>query len=133
MLAPLRPCPAKNCRVLTRGGRCPAHVKERHRANDAQRQSSSKRGYNHHWYTVTRPGILTAPPTVYVTPDGIVRGHGPCCVMCLLEDKATPATEVDHIDGHSHNNAPENLRSLCKSHHSSRTAREQGFARVAKQ
>jgi 5-methylcytosine-specific restriction endonuclease McrA len=52
----------------------------------------------------------------------------PLCVMC-----GAPATQVDHINPISTNPelrlAPSNLRSLCHSCHSRRTARDQGFAK----
>lgn len=48
--------------------------------------------------------------------------------MCQAEGRITAATQVDHIDGNSRNNDPANLRGLCASHHSSRTAKDQGFA-----
>jgi 5-methylcytosine-specific restriction protein A len=38
----------------------------------------------------------------------------------------TPANEVDHVDGDSHNNAPSNLQSLCKPCHSAKTVNENG-------
>lgn len=53
----------------------------------------------------------------------------PLCRMCKEHGLVTAATEVDHIDGNSRNNDPDNLRSLCKPCHSGRTARDQGFAR----
>lgn len=52
--------------------------------------------------------------------------HEPLCRMCTEQGKVTPATDVDHIDGDSHNNRPSNLQSLCRPHHSSKTVRENG-------
>ncbi|WP_432206025.1 HNH endonuclease signature motif containing protein [Brucella rhizosphaerae] len=52
---------------------------------------------------------------------------------CTADGCEAPATEADHIK--SIKEAPElrlewsNLRALCKSCHSRRTARDQGFAR----
>ncbi len=48
--------------------------------------------------------------------------HSPFCAEC-----GKPATDLDHIDGNARNNDLRNLRPLCHSHHSARTAREQSF------
>ena len=48
------------------------------------------------------------------------------CRMCLDEGFYVPMTDVDHIDGDTYNNKPNNLQSLCKSCHSSKTAKEDG-------
>lgn len=53
----------------------------------------------------------------------------PLCVLCLAAGQRTVATEVDHIDGCSTNNANANLRPLCCSCHSRRTATDQSFGR----
>ena len=37
-----------------------------------------------------------------------------------------PATHVDHDDGDTYNNAPDNLVSLCQPHHSQKTAKHDG-------
>ncbi len=50
----------------------------------------------------------------------------PLCEDCQERTLVVRATEVDHVDGDSSNNAPENLRSLCKPCHSMKTARENG-------
>lgn len=60
-------------------------------------------------------------------------GEHPCCVKCLSEG-APPAQArgnvVDHIQPHAGNwdkfADPANLQTLCKKHHSSKTAREDG-------
>lgn len=51
--------------------------------------------------------------------------------MCYMAEprRITPATDVDHIDGNPRNNAPANLRPLCHSCHSRRTATDQSFGR----
>lgn len=59
--------------------------------------------------------------------------ENPLCVHCLDNGHETPAVEVDHIKSAADH--PElffehaNLRALCTSCHSRRTAREQGFGR----
>ena len=87
------------------------------RAFDQRRGSSTERGYDRAWRKV-RLAFLQAHPL---------------CLFCQNEGQITPAEVVDHIK--TIEDRPDlrldetNLRSLCKSHHDSRTAREQGFAR----
>lgn len=50
----------------------------------------------------------------------------PLCRKCLAQSLLTPATDVDHEDGDSSNNAESNLQSLCRSCHSRKTAQENG-------
>ncbi|MPS35018.1 MAG: HNH endonuclease [Stenotrophomonas sp.] len=50
----------------------------------------------------------------------------PLCRECTKADRVRAATDVDHIDGDSGNNADDNLQSLCHSCHSAKTARENG-------
>jgi 5-methylcytosine-specific restriction protein A len=55
--------------------------------------------------------------------------HDPCCSACLLAGRRVPATEVDHRERHDGPNDPrfwlwDNLNSLCKRCHSSKTARQ---------
>ena len=50
----------------------------------------------------------------------------PLCEHCLAKGNTTPATVVDHIDGNSWNDTPENYQSLCKQHHDRKTAKENG-------
>jgi 5-methylcytosine-specific restriction protein A len=64
-----------------------------------------------------------------VRDDGQIIGHGPLCCICAYAGRITAATEVDHLDGNSRNNDGMNLRSLCHSCHSARTARDQAFGR----
>jgi 5-methylcytosine-specific restriction enzyme A len=54
----------------------------------------------------------------------------PLCKHCLEEGKVEPAVELDHIIPHRGDleifNDPNNRQGLCKSHHSKKTARENG-------
>ena len=58
----------------------------------------------------------------------------PLCLFCLNEDRVEPATQVDHIQSVAER--PElrltwsNLRGLCATHHSRRTATEQRGSRM---
>jgi len=75
------------------------------------RLNSTQRGYGYKWQQAR---------------EGWLRKH-PLCIMC---DKATIATEVDHKMPHKGDMAlfwdSGNWQSLCKSHHSEKTAREDG-------
>ena len=53
-----------------------------------------------------------------------VLAHEPLCRECRRKGRTTEATEVDHIDGDSWNNATENLQGLCRRHHAIKTNRE---------
>lgn len=50
----------------------------------------------------------------------------PLCQDCLERGLTAQAQHVDHIDGNNDNDAWENLRSLCASCHSRKTATHDG-------
>ena len=79
---------------------------------DRQRGSPSARGYGRRWARAAK---------------WYLRRH-PLCAQCRREDEIHPATEVDHIVPRRLGGADdvENLQALCKSHHSRKTAREDG-------
>ncbi|MCL7744359.1 HNH endonuclease [Guyparkeria hydrothermalis] len=54
-----------------------------------------------------------------------LREH-PLCQECEKSGLVTPAKVVDHVDGNSHNNSPDNFAALCASCHSRKTARQDG-------
>lgn len=111
------PCKAHRCPNLTEPGEmyCDEHKKKRHEQYDRNRKSSSERGYNYKWQKYRKNYLM----------------ENPLCVKCLEEGKTTPATQVDHIepvDG-PHDQKfwdPENHQPLCASHHSWKTAKEDG-------
>jgi 5-methylcytosine-specific restriction endonuclease McrA len=109
------PCNQLGCReVLPHGQRyCKAHQRAVHQATDRDRGSPSARGYGRQWRKVRAQQLAREP----------------LCRECSNEGHVTAGAEVDHIDGNSHNNDPSNLRTLCKSHHSRRTLRDQGWGR----
>lgn len=53
----------------------------------------------------------------------------PLCRFCYAAGAIVKADEVDHIDGDSFNNDPDNLRPLCRPCHLLRTARDQAFGK----
>lgn len=102
--APSRWCP--RCQA-THASMQPCPKAEARRATLEQaRGSACARGYDSKW-RIIRAAYLKAHPR---------------CVECR-----EPTTDVDHIDGDSRHNAWRNLRALCHSCHSRRTARDQGF------
>ena len=106
-----RPCVVLRCpeRVTNESGRCPKHERK---WNAYPRPSSHARGYNWAW---RKPGGIR---------DQKLTRH-PWCAEC-----GTPANEVHHRDGDVANNDPDNLESLCRSCHSSRTRKESASARA---
>ena len=105
--APARWC-ARCAAAHASGIPCPKAMAAK-AARDQARPSPSARGYDHHW-RIVRAAYLAA---------------NPFCVTC-----GRAATEVDHRDGDSRNNEWGNLRAFCHEHHSSRTARDQGFGKA---
>ncbi|MDX1489723.1 MAG: HNH endonuclease signature motif containing protein [Pseudohongiellaceae bacterium] len=97
--------------------------------------------------SVHRPRTATTPKTLYkrsarATSAG--RGYGyrwqkerslylqanPLCVRCEDEGRVCAATDLDHIIPHKGDMSlfwdKSNWQGLCRSHHSSKTAREDG-------
>jgi 5-methylcytosine-specific restriction protein A len=93
---------------------CPKHLQATRKADDARRGTPEQRGYDWTWRTKIRPAALAREPL---------------CRFCSAEGLVQAGEEVDHIDGNSRNNDPDNLRVLCRRHHSQRTARDQAWGR----
>ncbi len=107
---PPHPCSAPGCPALVSGAaRCPDHVRAQRALADSFRPSAARRGYDHRWREIRLAHLRRER----------------ACRFCGADTQL----EVDHIDGDSSHNAPRNLRTLCHSCHSRRTARDQGFAR----
>ena len=110
---PMRPCNHVGCSQLVTSGYCEQHTKDKQvrQVYDKQRGSNTERGYGYRW-SLIRARFLKA---------------NPLCHDCLNEtpQQVTPAKEVHHIlakkKGGDDND--ENLMSLCRKHHSIRTAR----------
>lgn len=106
-------CTTHGCPVLTSGGRCEACKV----AARVKRPKTAAKGYDARWQA-TRRAFLAANP--YCMCDDC---------MALPAVMRPAATEVDHIDGlgplgpRGHDWS--NLRSMTKTHHARRTARDQ--------
>jgi AAA domain len=88
---------------------------ERERQRQALRPGPVERGYDGEWQRARKMHLAKHP-------------------SCSTFGCSMPATDVDHIqsvqDRPDLRLEPSNFRSLCKHHHSQRTARDQGFART---
>jgi 5-methylcytosine-specific restriction protein A len=113
---PLRsahPCGHPGCRALVRGKpRCPDHTT----LKDEQRGTSNERGYDATWRRLREQHLRRNRACV-----GVIEGQRRPC--------GEWATDVDHIvsvrDAPERRLDPTNLRSLCHSCHSRRTALDQ--------
>lgn len=107
-----RPCKHRQCNGLVRGDVCSvcgSQRREKDGAYDGRRGTAAERGYNNNWRKVRRMQLAREP----------------LCFDCKAAGLVTIGAEVHHIrakrDGG--NDSFENLMTLCKSHHSQRTAR----------
>lgn len=92
-------------------GRCDKHRREARREADTRKPGERRVYDTRAWRDGIRPAQLRKQPL---------------CEDHLKQGLAILATEVDHADGDPTNNASENLRSLCKACHSSKTAKHDG-------
>jgi len=124
---PKRPCTKPGCGKLVDKGRCDEHQVEaegRRKASaqryNKERGSAASRGYDARWTAYSKD----------------YRSRNPLCVDCLTVGVLTSVEHgghVDHIKAVAGPDDPlfwseDNHQSLCNSHHSAKTAREdQGF------
>lgn len=106
-------CNHPGCSELVTSGYCDRHKKEK-RNYDKQRGTASQRGYDSRWRR-ERLAFLK---------------QNPLCVHCEQEGTVKAAKEVDHIVPHKGDMVlfwdKNNWQSLCKRHHSVKTAKEDG-------
>ena len=110
---PKRPCSYPGCPLLTTDRFCEEHKrKEAKRYEKYQRDPTTKKRYNRSWKHIR---------------DNYIKAH-PLCELCKKNGHLTPAQEVHHIVPLTQGGAHDfyNLMSLCKSCHSTITAREGG-------
>jgi len=111
---PPHACATPNCGALVPRGRARCDgCEEKHQAHDrATRGSARRRGYDSKWEARRLRHLQKHPLCVHCQREGIVRA----------------ATVVDHIVPHKGDRAlfddDNNLQSLCASHHSVKTGRE---------
>lgn len=107
----MKVCAESGCPNLTDSTRCEFHSKAKRRREDQRRPSAKARGYDSKWERTRRLYLRSHP--ICEDPEGCI-------------DRST---DVDHIDGLGplgpKGHDEENLRALCHSHHSKRTARDQ--------
>lgn len=105
--AALRPCTWPGCDTLVSAGRCDLHSPVK-----PEKDPSVKKLYNSkQWQSLRR----------------IQLAEFPWCADCLTEGKHVPATEVDHVERHQGDPVKffaGPFQSLCKPHHSKKTANE---------
>ncbi len=110
---PKTPCRHPGCPTLTDGSYCEQHQKEMDALyNKYQRDPTTRKRYGKHWKHIR---------------DRYIIAH-PLCEKCFKDAKITKAQEVHHVIPLSNggNHDTDNLMSLCKSCHSTITAREGG-------
>lgn len=107
-----RPCPHPGCGVLVRdgSGRCANHPKAGSFA-DKKRGNRHERGYGNDWTKLR---------------NVIMRRDSYLCQVCLAVGRVTPAHAVDHIvpKANGGTDDPNNLQSICKPCHTTKTAVE---------
>lgn len=110
---PLRPCRKPGCQELVSGGYCEKHKPKR--TNDRSEAAKEWHSlYNRpEWKDDLRPAQLLREPF---------------CELCAKRGERVYATDVDHIVDHKGDwkifTDRKNLRSLCHSCHSRKTAKE---------
>lgn len=116
--APPKPCKQPGCRALTTSGAyCESHKKQKQKQVDAERGSSSQRGYGYRWQKVSK-AFLAAHPLCQ-------------CPECKEgELQLFPSQVVDHIIPHGGDMKlfwdSSNWQAMYKPHHDKKTAKEDG-------
>lgn len=104
-------CKKVGCNKLTTTGNCEDHPKQ---VYDRQRGTSAERGYDHIWRRERKKFLK----------------QNPLCIDCYAVGKLIEATDVDHEIPHRGDKKlfwdKDNWRARCHSHHSRKTAREDG-------
>ena len=129
-MSPISPpslCTSHDCGTLVfGGGKCPSCRAESRKDSDSRRPNATQRGYDTRWSAFSK---------------AYLKAHPFCeCDECadVPEWRRPEATDVDHIDGRGPHGPrgydATNCQALSKSHHASKTAREDGgFGRPRKQ
>ena len=111
---PKRFCRKQGCNQLVDEGYCVKHKPEEYQRYDRYRGTAAERGYNSKWRKARLRYLAEYP----------------LCVECHESGLIVPATNVDHIVPHRGDMELfwdiENWQSLCATHHSQKTAKEDG-------
>lgn len=128
--AALRPClNNRRCRGLTRERYCPtceqAHRQQTHQAYDANRGTSTQRGYDARWRGY-RKWFLGMFPLCGKRPHDAVETKDS---RCQQDGRVVAATVVDHIDPVTGPDDPkfydtDNHQALCERCHNAKRQRE---------
>lgn len=112
-MKPLRPCRKPGCKELVNSGYCDKHRPKR--SNDRSEEARSW-----HWFYSTPEWLNDLRPTQLL--------NEPFCAECAKRGMRVRATDVDHIKDHKGDWRKfidrTNLRSLCHSCHSRKTAKD---------
>jgi 5-methylcytosine-specific restriction protein A len=112
--APQCPCSHPGCNALVDHGRCEKHAILQRREIDDRRGSAASRGYGKRWDKAAK----------------LFRQLHPLCAMCSTVPHPVASKEVDHIIPHKGDMElfwdQDNWQALCKSCHSTKTAKEDG-------
>jgi 5-methylcytosine-specific restriction protein A len=120
------------------GQQCPVCIRSNQRTRDAQRASSSARGYNRRWYRFRAAWLAGWDLSDESSPTYIADERERLSVItqrniCADPDHRHPGEvrgteDVDHIIPHRGDQRllfdPSNLQGLCHTCHSAKTARE---------
>lgn len=114
---PMRSCTVPGCPVLSTGGPCEQHRKQRRQEADSRKDRATRALYDTQRWHRFRAAYLASHP-LCVDPFGL---HGDTPVLAKI---------VDHIQDHHGDERlawdEDNLQGLCVSCHSTKTAREHG-------
>jgi 5-methylcytosine-specific restriction protein A len=105
------PCKTRTCTGVVHNGlcgTCGSQRRDKDRGYDAGRGTAQQRGYDSTWNKLRRMHLADEP----------------LCRDCKAEGRVTMGREVHHINAKRNggDNSFDNLMTLCKSHHSKRTA-----------
>lgn len=115
---PLRTCSTPGCPNLTNGGRCDECKSKTGNGgwqDDRTRGTRTERGYDNTWLRLRKRKLIASP----------------LCEECEKSGRLTAAEEVHHKQPFHGKHDPlrldwENLESLCRACHGTKTARQSG-------
>lgn len=116
--SPLSLCLEPDCDRLVPFGKCEEHTTDDKRTADRRRPNGYQRGYTSAWAAFSKRYLDNHPLCVGVD------------CMALPEWNRTPATDVDHMHGHSrtcsHRYNEGHLQALCHPCHAKKTSTHDG-------